>query len=94
MSNGHFDFVCMEGKIKPYDVLASSTACWSESRMLAIGICRLNPMEPLDTRMSIGNLTRPVDPMDKWNPQWTFRLGLHGEENVISHDVMASSIAC
>ena len=39
-----------------YDVLASPIACWSEARVLAIGICLLDPMDPLDARLSIGHL--------------------------------------
>ena len=66
----------LHGKnIIPYDALASSTVCWRETSMLAIGICPLDPMDPLDTRMSIGHLTCPVNPKDEWNVQWTFWLG-------------------
>ena len=61
----------MEKNIIPYDVLASSAACWLETRMLSIGICPLDPMDSLDTVTFVGHLTRPVDPMDEWNVQWT-----------------------
>ena len=54
-----------------YDMLASSTACWSKARVLALGICPLDPMNLLDTRMSIGHVTLPVDPMVEQNVQWT-----------------------
>ena len=56
-------------KIIPYGVLALSTACWLETGVLAIGICPLNAMDPLDARMSITHLTYPVDSMDEWDVQ-------------------------
>ena len=63
--NGHFDWVYM-GKIyyiKTY-ILALLTACW----------CPLDPKVTLGTRMFIGHLTCPVDPVDKGNVQCTFQL--------------------
>ena len=37
--------------IIPYDVLGSSTASWLKTRVLAIGICPLDLMDPLDIRL-------------------------------------------
>ena len=62
------------GSIMPYDVLWSSTACWLKTRVLVIGICPLGPMDPLDTRMSIGHLTSLLDRMGKSNVQWTIQM--------------------
>ena len=50
-------------------VLASSTACWSQTKIPAIEICPLNPMDPLNTQVLTGHLTCPVDPLNKWNVQ-------------------------
>ena len=56
------EFVCGKNII-PYDVLSSSTACWLETRVLAIGICPVDSMDPMD-QMSIGHFTRPLDSME------------------------------
>ena len=59
----------------PYDVMASSTACWLlKTRVLAIGIC------PLGTRMSIGHLLVQRIQWRNGMSNWTFRSGLHGGE--------------
>ena len=83
ISNGRMEcpmdisIVFARGNIITNDVSASSIACWSQAKILALGICPLDSMDPLDTRMSIGHLTRQLDPMHKSYAQWTFRLGLH-----------------
>ena len=79
--------------IIPYDVLSSSTTFWLKTRILAIKICPFEQMDLLETRMSIWHLACPVDPLDKWNVQWTFQLYLHWG-NIIPYDELASSTTC
>ena len=57
-------------------------------------------MDLLDTRLSIGHLTCPMDPMDERNVQWTNGVSNYHfdyvcmRENIIPFDLLASSPAC